>query len=87
MMLGSPIAVPTRRVLAIAGGLVLVTGLSANAELWRSPLHDLTYVQVEKRILAETYDPPDGGVPPTSAEVEPLPQEILRPAAPPRPPW
>ena len=58
-------------------GVFLTFTASAGAELWRSPLNDLTYVQVEKRILAETYDPPDDGIPPTPAEVEPLPPEIL----------
>lgn len=52
------------------------TAGSAVAELWRSPLHDLTYVQVEKRLILPEYDPPL--LPPGSetAQPEPVPVEV-----------
>lgn len=52
-MKSAPTVVSANPMALVVFGVFLTAGPSANAELWRSPLHDLTYVQVEKRILAE----------------------------------
>lgn len=57
--------------------LVLAGWLPAHAELWRSPLHTLTYVQIDKRLKDPLLDAERTAELPPAEVFEPLPTEVL----------
>lgn len=62
---------------ALGATLVFLAAIPAQAELWRSPLHTLTYVQIEKRLRDPLLDAERTAELPPAEVFEPLPAAVL----------
>ena len=60
----------------MSGSLILILAGSAAAELWRAPVHTLTYVQVEKRLRDPLLDAEQTAGLPPSEVFAPLPADV-----------